>query len=116
MNARCASLNDALRTAQARGLRYDTISTMRRDYQATCGDNESEARNQQARETREARQQQVVDKQSQEAEQAQARLRAQQCEESRRILVNKRNRTDLTDGERTELARFEDNYRVRCGR
>lgn len=116
MSPRCASLNDAVRTAYARGLKSETISTMRRDYQAECGEDENEARMQQSREAGAQRQQQVAERQSQAAEQNQAKLREQQCEESKRILVTKRNRPDLTTGERVELGRFEDNYRARCGR
>ncbi|HEY8355889.1 MAG TPA: DUF4124 domain-containing protein [Ramlibacter sp.] len=116
MRPRCASLNDALRTAHARGLKYDTINTMRRDYQAECSENENEARSQQSRDLGAQRQQQVAERQSQAAEQDRARLREQQCEESKRILVTKRTRPDLTEGERVELARFEDNYKARCAR
>ncbi|MGV3570420.1 MAG: DUF4124 domain-containing protein [Ramlibacter sp.] len=116
MSPRCASLNDALRTAPARGLKYETINTMRRDYQAECGENESEARSQQSRDAGAQRQQQYADRQMQAAEQERAALHRQQCEESKRILITKRNRPGLTEGERVELARFEDNYKARCGR
>ena len=44
-----------------------------------------------------------------------ASMREQQCGESKRILLSKRARTDLTEGEKAELRRFEDNYRSRCG-
>lgn len=116
MTPRCASLNDALRTANARGLKHETINTMRRDYQAECGENEAEARQQQSRDSRDQRQQQYAERQSQASEQERARVLAQQCEESKRILITKRNRPGLTEGERVELARFEDNYKARCGR
>ena len=43
MSARCASLNDALRTAPARGLKYETIATMRRAYEDECREEEMEA-------------------------------------------------------------------------
>ena len=41
-------------------------------------------------------------------------MREQQCAESRRILLAKRARTDLSQGEKDDLARFETNYRARC--
>lgn len=56
-----------------------------------------------------------------EAKTAEARERErtavqiEQCGESRRILRTKRARTDLNDGEKAELERFETNYRARCG-
>ena len=114
MSPRCASLNDALRTAPARGLKSDTINTMRRDYQAECGENESEARSHYSRDASGQRQQKNAERQAQVVAQNQARLREQQCEESKRILITKRNRPDLNEGERAELKRFEDNYRARC--
>ena len=41
---------------------------------------------------------------------------AQQCAESRRILATKKARTDLTEGERNDLRRFEENFIARCKR
>ena len=114
MSPRCASLNDALRTAYARGLKSETVSTMRRDYQAECGENESEARQQMSRDSSAQRQQKSADMKAQMVARNDASLRQQQCEESKRILITKRNRPNLTEGERAELQRFEDNYRARC--
>ena len=89
---------------------------MRRDYLASCAEDETEARSRLSGESREQREQQRTARQLQAEDQEQVRLRAQQCAESRRILVTKRNRTDLTEGERAELARFEGNYKARCER
>ncbi|MDQ6880790.1 MAG: hypothetical protein M3150_01695 [Pseudomonadota bacterium] len=44
-----------------------------------------------------------------------AALRQEQCGESKRILVTKRARTDLNEGEKAELKRFEENFRSRRG-
>ena len=114
MSPRCASLNDALRTAYARGLKSETINTMRRDYQAECGENENEARAEQSRDASAQRQQKYADQRAQITAKNEVRQREQQCEESKRILITKRNRPDLNEGERAELKRFEDNYRARC--
>jgi hypothetical protein len=116
MSPRCASLNDALRTASARGLKYETMNTMRRDYQAECGENERDAQSQYSRNQGMERQQKNAERQSQLVAQNQARLHEDQCEESKRILLTKRNRPDLNEGERAELKRFEENYRARCTR
>jgi hypothetical protein len=43
-----------------------------------------------------------------------AKLREQQCGESKRILVVKKARPDLAEAERVELRRFEENYLARC--
>ncbi len=43
MSVRCSSLNDALRTADARGLKPETKNEMRTNYQRECADDEREA-------------------------------------------------------------------------
>ncbi len=43
------------------------------------------------------------------------RLWQKLCDESRGILATKKRRTDLNDGEKAELLRFEENFRSRCG-
>ena len=114
MSPRCSSLNDALRTAHARGLTSDTISTMRRDYQRECAENEGEAHARLSQERGEKVQQKRAEQAMDKQEKERAALREQQCGESKRILVTKRARTDLTEGEKAELKRFEENYRARC--
>lgn len=115
MNARCSSLHDAMRTARARGLRSETISTMQKDYRQECAENESEAHTRWSQERREKAQERRAEQTAEAQERQRASLREQQCGESKRILVTKRSRTDLTEGERLELKRFEENYRARCG-
>jgi hypothetical protein len=115
MSPRCSALHDALRTAPARGLRHDTIATMRRDYQAECGENEREAMSVLSLERGEQAQQRQAERRAGQIAREQASLRAEQCEESKRILWRKRARTDLSEGERAELARFEQSWRERCG-
>lgn len=115
MSPRCSSLNDAIRTAHVRGLTSDTINTMQKDYRLECGENESEAQGMLSQERGEKNQQRRAEKQAENQERERASLRDQQCGESKRILLVKRSRTDLTEGERTELQRFEANYRARCG-
>lgn len=115
MSPRCASLHDAKRTARARGLTGDTISEMQRNYQAECGENEREAYAMLYQERGDQARAKFADKQAQVQAKERTALQQQQCGESKRILVTKRQRTDLTEGEKAELKRFEDNYRERCG-
>jgi hypothetical protein len=114
MNGRCASLHDALRTAGARGLKYETVDKMRRDYQNECSENESEARNALAREGSEKKKQQRADMVAENENKSRTAQQQQQCGEAKRVLVTKRARTDLNEGEKADLQRFEDNYRARC--
>lgn len=115
MSPRCSALNDALRTASARGLNPDTMATMRRDYQAECAEDESEARRRLAEEMRDKSLQKREARVNETRERERTALQQEQCGESKRILVKKRARTDLTEGEKAELQRFEANYRSRCG-
>jgi arsenate reductase-like glutaredoxin family protein len=115
LSPRCASLNDAIRTAPARGLKYDTISQMSKEYSHECSESESEASAQMSQERRDQKQQLKDGKATASQEKERASLREQQCGESKRILITKRARADLTEGEKSELRRFEENYRSRCG-
>ena len=115
MSARCASLNDALRTAPARGLKYETIATMRQDYQRECAEDEMQARQLMMREQGDKRMAQRQELQAQQQAETRTKMQQQQCDESRRVLFMKKKRTDMTDGERADLARFEENLKARCG-
>lgn len=114
LSPRCASLNDALRTASTRGLKYDTISQMQREYSQQCAEDESEA-NAKMREERKDNKAKVTEaKEAEKLNKERTLIQQQQCGESKRILYNKRARTDLTDGEKADLRRFEENYLSRC--
>jgi len=115
MSTKCSGLHDALRTAAARGLTSHTVSEMRKNYQRECAENESEARSQYSREHGEKRQVARSEQEAQNRMQERTRQQEQQCGESKRILVMKKARTDLNEGEKAELQRFEANYRARCG-
>ena len=114
LSARCSSLNDALRTAPARGLKYETIETMRKNYDNECRDEEMEAREKLSSDKyakiKQRKEEEIENKKVQER----TALQVQQCGESKRILNTKRARTDLTDGEKADLQRFEENYKSRC--
>jgi hypothetical protein len=114
MSPHCSALNDALRTAAARGLDYRTQSEMRRNYQRECAEDESEARAKLMRDRGEKKQLARSAEESQRRAQERTKLQQEQCGESKRILVTKRARTDLTEGEKAELQRFEANYKARC--
>jgi hypothetical protein len=114
MSPRCSALHDALRTAAARGLAAETMTKMRRDYPGECAENETEARGRLQQELREKNDEKRQAESSQLQQRNRTTLQQEQCGESKRILVTKRARTDLTEGERAELQRFEANYRARC--
>ncbi|CAM3643843.1 hypothetical protein [Paracidovorax anthurii] len=120
MGNRCRSLNDTIRSGHSRGLKHDVLSDLRREYERNCRDEESEAASRYGREQRDARQQRREAVQQAEmaarAEQESSARRAEQCAESRRILAVKRARTDLSEGEKKDLKRFEEAFASRCQR
>jgi hypothetical protein len=115
LSPRCASLNDALRTAGTRGLKYDTVNQMQREYAEQCSENESEAYSQIAQERKDNKKKLTESKEAERLDQERSAIQQQQCAESKRILYNKRARKDLTEGEKADLQRFEDNFHNRCG-
>ncbi|MBK9235973.1 MAG: hypothetical protein IPO19_07875 [Rhodoferax sp.] len=87
---------------------------MRKEYREQCSEEESEARSKMSRERREDKQQRAGADKAEQRSRERTAIQQQQCGESKRILFTKRARTDLTDGEKADLQRFEDNYRSRC--
>jgi hypothetical protein len=120
MSARCRSLDSGIRSAYSRGIKPDVVEGMRREYKRDCREQEQEAYSQLSSERRDLKKQRrEEEKSAQLAEQSQREQEQrflQQCAESRRIIAAKRARTDLTEGERNELSRFEDAFLARCKR
>jgi len=120
LSGRCTSMLDAIRTADVRGLSMNTKQELQQNYRKECAQEELEAyrRAQQDRygaikENREA----VAQAQLQAKKEAEREtIQSQMCLESKRILTTKKARTDLTEGEKVDLKRFEDNYLQRCTR
>lgn len=115
LSPQCSAMSDAIRTGPARGVRYETTAELQRNYYRQCADDENEARNKMATERRDAKNQQKDAQQAVQANQQRSQLAQQQCDESKRILYMKKRRTDLTEGEKADLLRFEENYKSRCG-
>ena len=111
---RCASLHDSIRTGPARGLSPQTQAAARKEYDRECREEESQAMQQLARLQQDKRAQKVAEQKAQVASVERTKQQEQQCGEAKRILKMKKARTDLTDGEKADLKRFEDNYIARC--
>jgi hypothetical protein len=114
MSPRCASLHDSIRTGPARGLTYQTLATARRDYDRDCREDEREAMQQLVREQQDKRAEVLAQRQGETKAMERTRAQEQLCGESKRILKMKKARTDLNDGEKADLRRFEENYLARC--
>ena len=117
MSVECAQLNDAIRTGPARGLKFGPMSELHADYQRRCTDDEAGARKQLLEAERQQRDRRADQQAVAEAEKSRAALTGEQCFEMLRILHGKRQRVgSMTDGEKSDLKRFEDNYQTRCPR
>lgn len=114
LGSRCSSLSEGIRTGPARGVKYEVTAELQRNYQRECAEDEREARtklnaqrNDAANAKKSSQQVAALDKQKTQA-------RQQQCDESKRIIFNKKKRTDLSDGEQQDLQRFIQNFKERC--
>lgn len=120
MSARCRSLDDGIRSAYSRGIKADVVAGMRNEYKRDCSEQERAAYSQLSSEhrarTKERREEEKSARLEEQVSREQEARFLQQCAESRRILQAKKARTDLTEGERNELRRFEDNFIARCKR
>ena len=115
LSAECAQLNDAMRTANARGVGHQVQRDLRTEYQSRCADDDSEARRQVWQDKSAARQAKRDERDARANEKAQTQREREQCHEMLRILHGKRQRKDtLTAGEQADLQRFEENYNARC--
>lgn len=110
----CRSLNDAIRTAPGRGLSHESVNNLRREWNQRCEEDDRDARRRLYEQQRDGRKARADEKRVETAALQQNAAKKQQCDEMLRILGAKRKRTDLSDGEKADLQRFESNYRERC--
>lgn len=115
LSPECATLNDAIRTAPARGVNYRVIGDLRSEYQAKCSEDDSQARQIVSKERGERALARRSEQAARKADQEQTEREREQCHELLRILHGKRQRLpQMTAGEQTDHERSEANYRARC--
>ena len=111
----CASLNDAIRTGPARGLKSNTLADLNSEYRAKCSEDESEAHQQLACDRTEQRNARLSERTARQVEQAQAKRERDQCQELLGILHGKRQRlAQMSAGEMADFERSNANYHARC--
>ncbi|MBP6405340.1 MAG: DUF4124 domain-containing protein [Ramlibacter sp.] len=115
MDPRCASLNDAIRTAPARGLKGDVVSDMRKEYNRECRESEMEASRRLSQEKGDKRKAADTEKKVAEREASWTKAQQEMCGELKRVLRIKQARTDLNEGEQRDLQRSQEAYQRRCG-
>jgi septin family protein len=115
MSAECASLNDAIRTGPARGLKSSTMSDLYTEYRRKCQEEESAAYQRLAQQRSEDRQERQTHEKALQAQVSQAQRSREQCDELLRILAAKRRQAEgMNAGEKADLQRFEASYNARC--
>lgn len=121
MSSRCRHLYESL--MEMRNSRWASVTWQQKqnadnNYRAECGEEEAVARirlRKEAWEGSKARFDESRERQQAERNRTQAEAQSRdQCVESRRIILARRARTDMTPGELQDLARFEENVRQRC--
>jgi len=115
LSPECASLNDAIRTAPARGLKYNVISDLHQEYQEKCGEEDQMARRRVWQDKRDQREERLSQQAAEQRERTQQATSREQCNELLRILHGKRQQmASMTAGEKDDLQRFEASYNARC--
>ncbi|MBC7956833.1 MAG: DUF4124 domain-containing protein, partial [Cytophagales bacterium] len=92
LSGSCAELNDAIRTAPARGVGRSTQSELREEYQRKCSEDEEAARKRVMDDRRQQRDERKAEINSRQAELARTATAKEQCSELFRILREKRTR------------------------
>lgn len=115
LSGQCASLHDAIRTGPTRGLEQQTLRNLRDEYRDKCAEDEREARGRMRKEAREQRDERKKQEQAASLERSRNVAEQDRCGEMKRIVRSRRARFDaMTDGEKADFLRFEDNYTDRC--
>lgn len=111
LSQRCAELNDAIRTAPARGVGSSTVNDLHREYEQKCSEDDQQAR-QQARDAKRKERETVVAQRDQ-AERARqdAELLQQRCVALRDAL---RTRRVETESDRATKRVAEEAYNANC--
>lgn len=111
----CSSLNEAIRTGPARGLRGSAINDLHNEYRTKCAEEEAEAHQKLSRERQDQHLARRQEQSAQQAEQQRSTREREQCHELLRILHGKRQRlAEMNAGEKADFERSEANYHARC--
>ena len=114
LSPRCASLNDAMRSAAKQG-QYNTMRDLRQEFIHKCADEAQAAMQSASREHETQREQRQAQRRQAEQSQADARALAQQCDGMRDVIQLKRKReATLNPTEVAALRQLETSFNERC--
>jgi len=119
MSAKCATMQDGIRTGPARGLSRESLQEARNTFNRECGEERRRAsrqlRDDQRQKEKLAKQEEeLAQKRKFESAAAEERFRSQ-CAEMRISIRSRKQRANPTEGELRDLALFESRYEERCG-
>ena len=111
----CASINDAIRTGPARGLKSQAMADLHNEYRSKCEEDEQSARQKVHEDKRNQRDQARAVQRAEQLDRQRAVTSREQCHEMLRILHGKLKQLDsITPGEKADFQRFEASYQERC--
>jgi hypothetical protein len=111
LSQRCAELNDAIRTAPARGVGHSTVAELRREYEQKCSEDDQEARRQVQDAKRKERENVASQRQQAERARQDEQLLKQRCIALQDAL---RGRRAETDADRATKRVAEEAYNANC--
>lgn len=118
LSPECSRLYEGIRTAAARGVKYDAVQSTRKEFFEKCSEELAEARQKHSLAKGEKK---VAEQESKKSSQRQAALskedearKFRQCAEMRGALSNRKAKANPTDGEKKDIDVFEQRYRERC--
>ncbi len=115
LNAGCAQLEEAIRTAPSRGVRGDTLQGLNEEFRTRCNEDVQEAQRKFYQARREQSQQRDDQRQKLAAEQAEQRRQDEQCANMRAVIADKRAAMATLDARQKELLQqMQENYNQRC--
>lgn len=118
LSPECSRLSEGIRTAPARGVKYDVVQASQKEFSEKCSEELSEARQKFYNSKSEKKKAELDDKKSTQYQVALSKedeaRKFRQCAEMRGALNNRKAKANPTDGEKNDVLVFEQRYRERC--
>ncbi|UXH78856.1 hypothetical protein [Roseateles amylovorans] len=115
LTSACAQLEEAIRTAPARGVRGDTLQGLNEEFRTRCNEDVQEAQRKFYQKRREQSQQRDDQRQQLAAAQAEQRRQDEHCANMRAVIADKRAAMASLDARQKELLQqMQENYNLRC--
>jgi hypothetical protein len=97
LSSECAAISEAIRTAPARGVRYQDVNALRRDYDSKCAFEDRDARAKVSNDRQREYQQHQARKEAEARDQKQAMAQRERCDGMRDVIAVRRKRESQLD-------------------